>query len=93
MTHPIPDLARVRAFLRPWCDADVALDCLEVSHVTVGPGGPLRALYEGAGPDGQVLRLVAQQVRADEGRRLEAELNRSHRRSGSGFVQPAIYAP
>ncbi|TMA44949.1 MAG: aminoglycoside phosphotransferase family protein, partial [Deltaproteobacteria bacterium] len=27
------------------------------------------------------------------GRRLEAELNRSHRRPGSGFVQPAIYAP
>src|SRR5439155_921446 len=49
MTDPIPDLARVRAFLRPWCDADVALDCLEVSHVTVGPGGPLRALYEGTG--------------------------------------------
>ena len=93
MTDPIPDLARVRAFLRPWCDANVALDCLEVSHVTVGPSGPLRALYEGAGPDGQVLRLVAQRVGADEGRRLEAELNRSHRRPDSGFVQPAIYAP
>ncbi|TMB01046.1 MAG: aminoglycoside phosphotransferase family protein [Deltaproteobacteria bacterium] len=101
MTDPIPDLARVRAFLRPWCDADVALDCLEVSHVTVGPGGPLRALYEGTGPDGRVLRLVAQRVKAHEGRRLEAEINRSHlrshlrshRRPGSGFVQPAIYAP
>src|SRR5439155_925358 len=60
-------------------------------------GGPLRALYEGTGPDGRVLRLVAQRVGADEGRRLEAEINRSHlrshRRPGSGFVQPAIYAP
>src|SRR5207249_1222426 len=97
MTGSIPDLARVRAFLRRWCDTEVAVDLLEVSHLTVGPDGPRRALYEGPGPGGQVLRLVAQRVEPAEGRRLEAELNRDYRRSGAppaaGFVQPAIYAP
>jgi len=95
MTEPISDLARVRAFLRPWCAAGVALDRLEVSHVTVGPDGPLRALYEGPGPDGEVLRLVARRVGTSEGQRLEAEINESSsgRRRSSGFVQPAIYAP
>src|SRR5207249_9258528 len=97
MTGSIPDLARVRAFLRRWCDTEVAVDRLEVSHLTVGPDGPRRALYEGPGPGGQVLRLVAQRVEPAEGRRLAAELNRDYRRSGAppaaGFVQPAIYAP
>jgi len=97
MTGSIPDLARVRAFLRRWCDTEVAVDRLEVSHLTVGPDGPRRALYEGPGPGGQVLRLVAQRVEPAEGRRLEAELNRDHRRPGGpatpGFAQPAIYAP
>ena len=95
MTGAIPDLARVRAFLRQWCDAEVALDRLEVSHLSVGPDGPRRALYEGPGPDGQVLRLIAQRMEAGEGRRLEAELN--HLWPGApavaGFVRPAIYAP
>jgi len=95
LTGAIPDLARVRAFLRQWCDAEVALDRLEVSHLSVGPDGPRRALYEGPGPDGQVLRLIAQRMEAGEGRRLEAELN--HLWPGApavaGFVRPAIYAP
>ena len=95
MTGAIPDLARVRAFLRQWCDAEVALDRLEVSHLSVGPDGPRRALYEGPGPGGQVLRLIARRMEAGEGRRLEAELN--HLWPGApavaGFVQPAIYAP
>ena len=95
MTGAIPDLARVRAFLRQWCDAEVALDRLEVSHLSVGLDGPRRALYEGPGPGGQVLRLVAQRMEAGEGRRVEAELN--HLWPGApavaGFVQPAIYAP
>ena len=93
----IADLASVRTFLRRWCDTEVALDRLEVSHLTVGPDGPRTALYEGPGPGGQVLRLVAQRVESTEGRRLEAELNRDCRRSGApaaaGFLQPAIYAP
>src|SRR5206468_929698 len=75
LTGAIPDLARVRAFLRHWCDAEVALDRLEVSHLSVGPDGPRRALYEGPGPGGQMLRLIAQRMEAGEGRRLEAELN------------------
>ena len=95
MTGAIPDLARVRAFLRQWCDAEVALDRLEVSHLSVGPDGPRRALYEGPGPGGQMLRLIAQRMEAGEGRRLEAELN--HLWPGApavaGFVRPAIYAP
>ena len=95
MTGAIPDLARVRAFLRHWCDAEVALDRLEVSHLSVGPDGPRRALYEGPGPGGQMLRLIAQRMEAGEGRRLEAELN--HLWPGApavaGFVRPAIYAP
>jgi len=95
LTGAIPDLARVRAFLRQWCDAEVALDRLEVSHLSVGLDGPRRALYEGPGPGGQVLRLVAQRMEAGEGRRVEAELN--HLWPGApavaGFVQPAIYAP
>src|SRR5207302_7707897 len=90
-------LASVRTCLRRWCDTELALGRLEVSHLTVGPDGPRRALYEGPGPGGQVLRLVAQRVEPAEGRRLEAELNRDYRRSGAppaaGFVQPAIYAP
>ena len=95
MTGAIPDLARVRAFLRQWCDAEVALDRLEVSHLSVGLDGPRRALYEGPGPGGQMLRLIAQRMEAGEGRRLEAELN--HLWPGApavaGFVRPAIYAP
>src|SRR5207249_54014 len=97
LTGSIADLASVRTFLRRWCATEVALDRLEVSHLTVGPDGPRTALYEGPGPGGQVLRLVAQRVESAEGRRLEAELNRDYRRSGApaaaGFVQPAIYAP
>ena len=95
MTGAIPDLARVRAFLRQWCDAEVALDRLEVSHLSVGPDGPRRALYEGPGLDGQVLRLVAQRMEAGEGRRLEAELNQlwPGAPAVAGFVRPAIYAP
>src|SRR5439155_1642784 len=97
LTGSIADLASVRTFLRRWCDTEVALDRLEVSHLTVGPDGPRTALYEGPGPGGQVLRLVAQRVEPAEGRRLEAEVNRDYRRSGApaaaGFVQPAIYAP
>src|SRR5207302_1692771 len=93
LTGSPSDLARVRAFLRPWCDPDVALDRLEVSHLTVGADGPLRALYEGPGPHGQMLRLVAQRVEAEEGRRLEAELNRHGTPAAAGFAQPAIYAP
>src|SRR5204862_120942 len=91
----IPDLARVRAFLRRWCDAEVALDRLEVSHLSVGPDGPRRALYEGPGPGGQVLRLIARRMEAGEGRRLEAELNhlRPAAPAVAGFVRPAIYAP
>ena len=95
MTGAIPDLARVRAFLRHWCDAEVALDRLEVSHLSVGPDGPRRALYEGPGPGGQVLRLIAQRMEAGEGRRLEAELNQlwPGAPAVAGFVRPAIYAP
>ena len=93
MTGSISDLARVRTFLRQWCDARVALDRLEVSHLTVGACGPLRALYEGPGPDGRVLRLVARRVEAEEGRRLEAELNGPGAPAAAGFVRPAIYAP
>jgi len=93
VTAPIEDLARVRAFLRPWCAAGAALDQLELSHVTVGPDGPMRALYEGPAPGGDVLRLVARRVKASEGRRLEAEINRIPHEPSSGFVQPAIYAP
>src|SRR5439155_722404 len=80
---------------RPWCDAEVALDRLEVSHLSVGPDGPRRALYEGPGLDGQVLRLVAQRMEAGEGRRLEAELNQlwPGAPAVAGFVRPAIYAP
>src|SRR5205823_4417232 len=69
LTDAIPDLARVRAFLRHWCDAEVALDRLEVSHLSVGPDGPRRALYEGPGPGGQMLRLIAQRMEAGEGDR------------------------
>src|SRR5438093_807120 len=64
VTGSISDLARVRTFLRQWCDARVALDRLEVSHLTVGASGPLRALYEGPGPAGRGLRLVAWRVEA-----------------------------
>jgi len=97
LTGAVVDLARVRTFLRRWCDTEVALDRLEVSHLTVGPDGLQRVLYEGPGPGGQVLRLVAQRVAPADGRRLEAELNRDYRRprapAAPGFVQPAIYAP
>jgi len=97
LTGAVVDLARVRTFLRRWCDTEVALDRLEVSHLTVGPDGLQRVLYEGPGPGGQVLRLVGQRVAPAEGRRLEAELNRDYRRprapAAPGFVQPAIYAP
>src|SRR5437899_709769 len=75
------------------CDAVVTLDRLEVNHLTVGACGPLRALYEGPGPDGHVLRLAARQVEAEEGRRLEAELNGPGAAAARGFVRPAIYAP
>src|SRR5438552_8244481 len=93
VTGSISDLARVRTFLRQWCDARVALDRLEVSHVTVGARGPLRALYEGPGPDGRVLRLAARRVEAEEGRRLEAALNGPGAPAARGFVRPALYAP
>src|SRR5207244_10556886 len=87
--------SRVRARLGRWGGAAVALAGLEVGHLSVGPDGPRRALYEGPGPDGQVLRLIARRMEAGEGRRLEAELNHLWPAAPAvaGFVRPAIYAP
>jgi len=48
----MPEVESLRAALRPWCDGRVALDRLELSHVTVGPRGPVRLLLEaGERPD------------------------------------------
>ena len=89
------DLASVRAFLRTWCEADVALNQLEVSYVQAGPFGPVRVLYEGPGRHGEVLRLTARRLEAAKGRQLEAAINAHGARSGAstGFSQAARYAP
>jgi hypothetical protein len=95
---PLPALARVREFLGEWCAPEVALDELAMRHVKVRPDGGLRLLYEGPGPDGEVLRLAARRIGAAEGRRLAAEINeRCLRQAGAppagGFARPAMYAP
>jgi len=89
----MPEVESLRAALRPWCDGEAALDRLELSHVTVGPRGPVRLLLEGPGPDGKVVRLAARRLGPTEGSRLASEMN--HRGAGErrGVARPAIYVP
>jgi phosphotransferase family enzyme len=95
MPQSVVDLASVKDFLRGACDRDVPLDDLEMSYVQAGPDGPVRALYEGPGRRGGVLRLTARRVKADKGRQLEVAINAkaSAAVAGTGFDRAAIYAP
>jgi Phosphotransferase enzyme family len=88
----LPDLASVRAFLRASCDADVVLDHLEVRYLQAGPGGPVRALYEGPGRRGELLRVAARRLDPVKGRRLEAAINARYASSPTGFQHPATYS-
>src|SRR5712692_4396195 len=89
------DLANMRAFLRASCDDDVPLDRLEVSYVQAGPHGPVRALYEGPGRNGDVLRVTARRVKAAKAREIELAINARGARPvvSTGFAQRAFYAP
>ena len=87
MSDTLPDLDRVRAFLRARCDDDAGLDGLEINHVNPGDGGSLKLLLEGPAPDGGVRRFAARRLGAEKGRRLEASMNERH------GPQAAIYAP
>ena len=92
----MPEVESLRAALRPWCDGEAALDRLELSHVTVGPRGPVRLLLEGPGPDGKVVRLAARRLGPTEGSRVASEMNRGDGGGAGerrGFAQPAIYVP
>ena len=90
------EVESLRAALRPWWDGEAALDRLELSHVTVGPRGPVRLLLEGPGPDGKVVRLAARRLGPTEGSRVASEMNRGDGGGAGerrGFAQPAIYVP
>jgi len=95
-TGAMPDLESLRAALGSWCDGEVALDRLELSHVTVGPRGPVRLLLEGPGPDGKIVRLAARRLDPAEGGRVASEMSRGDGGGAGerrGLVPRAIYVP
>ena len=95
MSTMLPDVERVRTFLRAAGATPAGIERLEVSYLSAGPRGVIDVLYEGAGPGDEVVRLAARPMAPAEGKKVAAMLNRRHRGGPRATDLPhaALYAP